>query len=135
MKEFKIILFINPHKSISHPLMEWLRQSNYNPIICYDPEEVRQCGLQGRGVMLFFDDIALAYRYLKENEWGGFPVIKFLWHSRKSSLLPDQKKMIDELGLTFFTEGQEQDLLQFLEGRLESELPLTDDFLSRRGEE
>ncbi len=114
--------------------MELLRQFDYNPIICHDPDEVRQCGLQGGGVILFFDQIDFAHRYLSENDWRGFPVNKFLWHPNESSVLPSERRMMEEVGLKLFTTGQEKDLLQFLEICLDN-VSVMDDLLSKRGEE
>ena len=107
----KFVMFVGDLGEHGQKLYEKFKQLGFycSKVNCAD--EVDQVGLQcGRGAMIFCDH-KLAYRFLTENTWEGFPTYAVLYLPKRPIISPDAQRKLDSVHLNVFTPSEAGSLI------------------------
>jgi hypothetical protein len=103
----KVAFLVNPHSEGIQKLESILKQFQYKMLTTQSQDEIDQAGKQSHKVILIFDESKFAYRFLVENRWPDFAVLKILYLPKKPVINADASKKLSSVDLHVFAAGEE----------------------------
>lgn len=116
----KYVMFLGdvaPHGSI---LFDKLIELGFHCSKVKTADEVDQVGQQYEKAIMIFCDHKLAYRFLAENYWSGFPIFSILYLPKKPVMTPDAEKKLSSVHLNVFTPSDGKLLVSQIDGFIQT---------------